>query len=85
MTPDPVTVDDDAPIGDVARMMETHRVKRLPLMRESRMVGIISRENLMHALVKNIHKGTAWAKHEEVNRGRLAEVEHEAWLHRTRA
>lgn len=84
MTPDPVTVDDNAPIGEVVRMMETHRVKRLPVMRESRMVGIISRENLMHALVRSIRNSTARAKQEEADRGRLAELEREAWLHRTR-
>lgn len=84
MTPGPVTVDDNAPIAEVVRMMETHRIKRLPVMRENRMVGIISRENLMQALVRSIHQSTARAKQEEADRGRLAELEREAWLHRTR-
>ena len=84
MTPNPVTVDDNAPIDEVVRMMETHRIKRLPVTRESRIVGIISRENLMRALVRSIHKTKAWAKQEEIDRGRLAELEREAWLHRTR-
>jgi len=84
MTPDPVTVGEDTPVGDVVRMMETHRVKRLPVVREGRMVGIISRENLMHALVRSVHKSAARAKQEEAARGRLAEIEREAWLHRTR-
>ena len=30
--------------------MERRRVKRLPVMRAGRMVGIVSRANLMHAL-----------------------------------
>lgn len=84
MTPDPVTVDENAPIDEVVRTMETHRVKRLPVVREGRMVGIISRENLMHALVRSIHRSTARARQEEAARGRLAELEREAWLHRTR-
>ena len=84
MTPNPVTVDDNAPIDEAVRMMETHRIKRLPVTRESRIVGIISRENLMRALVRSIHKTKAWAKQEEIDRGRLAELEREAWLHRTR-
>jgi hypothetical protein len=48
------------------------------------MVGIISRENLMHALLRSIHKSTALTKQKEAERGRLAELEREAWLHRTR-
>jgi signal-transduction protein with cAMP-binding, CBS, and nucleotidyltransferase domain len=30
--------------------MERHRIKRLPVVRDGRMVGIISRANLLHAL-----------------------------------
>jgi hypothetical protein len=30
--------------------MERHRIKRLPVTRDGRMVGIVSRANLMHAL-----------------------------------
>lgn len=84
MTPNPVTVDDNTPVDEVVRIMETHRIKRLPVMRENRMVGIISRENLMHALLRSIHKSTALTKQNEAERGRLAELEREAWLHRTR-
>jgi predicted transcriptional regulator len=79
-----VTVDDNTPVDEVVRIMETHRIKRLPVMRENRMVGIISRENLMHALLRSIHKSTALTKQKEAERGRLAELEREAWLHRTR-
>lgn len=31
-------------------MMEKHRIKRLPVMRHGRIVGLISRANLMQAL-----------------------------------
>jgi CBS domain-containing protein len=31
-------------------MMERHRIKRIPVTRDGRVVGIISRANLMHAL-----------------------------------
>lgn len=50
MTPDPCTVREDDTLETVVELMERHRIKRLPVMRDGRMVGIVSRANLMHAL-----------------------------------
>jgi len=50
MTPDPWTVRDDDSLETVVEMMEHHHVKRLPVTRGGRMVGIVSRANLLHAL-----------------------------------
>jgi CBS domain-containing protein len=50
MTPDPRTIDDDEALETVVDMMERHRIKRIPVTRDGRVVGIISRANLMHAL-----------------------------------
>jgi CBS domain-containing protein len=50
MTPDPWTIVEDQTLEAVVDTMERHHVKRLPVTRGGRMVGIISRANLMHAL-----------------------------------
>lgn len=50
MTPDPVTVEEETPLDEVVRVMERRRVKRVPVTRGDRIVGIISRANLMYAL-----------------------------------
>ena len=50
MTPDPLSVTEDDSLETVVDLMERHRVKRLPVMRGAKMVGIVSRANLMHAL-----------------------------------
>jgi len=50
MTTDPFTVDEDDSLEKVVELMERHHIKRLPVIRRGRMVGIISRANLMHAL-----------------------------------
>jgi CBS domain-containing protein len=50
MTPDPYTVTEDDALEAVVELMERHRVKRLPVMRDGQLVGIVSRANLMHAL-----------------------------------
>lgn len=50
MTPDPLTVDEETPLEQAVRLMEKHRIKRLPVVRGDRVVGILSRANLLHAL-----------------------------------
>ncbi len=50
MTPDPRTIGEDETLEAVVETMERHHVKRLPVTRGGRVVGIISRANLMHAL-----------------------------------
>ena len=50
MTPDPCTVTEDDSLETVVELMERRHIKRLPVMRGGRMVGIVSRANLMHAL-----------------------------------
>jgi CBS domain-containing protein len=50
MTPDPWTISEDESLEAVVDMMERRRIKRIPVTRDGRVVGIISRANLMHAL-----------------------------------
>lgn len=50
MTPDPWTIGEDESLEAVVDMMERRRIKRIPVTRDGRLVGIISRANLMHAL-----------------------------------
>lgn len=51
MTTDVVTVDEEAPLSRVAALMLRRGVKRLPVMREGRLVGIISRRDLLRAII----------------------------------
>jgi len=50
MTRDPLTVGEDDSLETVVKLMESRRIKRLPVMRNGQIVGIISRANLVHAL-----------------------------------
>lgn len=51
MTRNVVEVQEDTPLHEIARLLEQHRIKRVPVTREGRLVGIISRANLLHGLV----------------------------------
>jgi CBS-domain-containing membrane protein len=52
MTENPHTVSEDDSLETVVELMERHRIKRLPVLREGRLVGIVSRADLVHALAE---------------------------------
>lgn len=50
MTRDVVTVSDTTELADIADLLETKRIKRVPVVRDGAVVGIVSRANLVRAL-----------------------------------
>jgi CBS domain-containing protein len=50
MTPDPVTISEDTPLETIVALMEKNKLKRLPVMRGEKLVGIVSRANLLQAV-----------------------------------
>lgn len=51
MTRDPLSIDEEAPIDDVVRLMEDNRIKRVPVTRKDKVIGVISRRDLIRVLV----------------------------------
>ena len=45
-----VSIRDDAELRDVADILDSHRIKRVPVVQEGRLVGIITRGDLVRAL-----------------------------------
>jgi CBS domain-containing protein len=45
-----VTVEEDTNIRDIARLLTEYRIKRVPVVRDGRIVGIVSRADLLRAL-----------------------------------
>ena len=50
MTSEPLTIAEDATLEEIVTSMETNGVKRLPVMRGDKLVGIVSRANLLQAV-----------------------------------
>ncbi len=50
MSPSPVTVTEDTPLEDIADLMEKRNIKRLPVVRGGKLVGIVTRTNLLQAV-----------------------------------
>lgn len=52
MTRDVITVDIDDPISRIADLCIVHRVRRVPVMKDGRLLGIIARRDVLRALVE---------------------------------
>ena len=50
MTPNPLTVTEQTSLEDIVAVMEKNNVKRLPVMRDGRVCGLVSRANLLQAV-----------------------------------
>jgi CBS domain-containing protein len=50
MTTDLVTATEDASLAEIATLLERHRIKRLPIVDDGNLVGMVSRSNLIQAL-----------------------------------
>jgi CBS domain-containing protein len=80
MTPEPHTITESTPLDEVVKLMERHRIKRLPVVRDGKLVGIVSRANIMHALVSLAREAKAPAGSDAAIRERiLAECERQSW------
>jgi CBS domain-containing protein len=50
MTTQVTTVTPDTPVGEIARLLGKKHIKRVPVVDDGKLVGIVSRANLLHAL-----------------------------------
>ena len=54
MTRNVVTVDEDTPLNEIAGLLERHHIKRVPVVSDGKLTGIVSRANLLHGLANTI-------------------------------
>lgn len=54
MTTDLITVTPDTPIAEIAEILETRRIKRVPVVLEGKVLGIVTRANLLKALAMRL-------------------------------
>jgi len=50
-----ISVSEETPVEEIARLMTTHRIKRLPVMRQDAVVGIVSRADIVSAIALGKH------------------------------
>ena len=74
MTADPYTVTEDDSLESAVEVMERRQVKRLPVLRGGRLIGIVSRADLMRALAERARFGRGNAPDDGAIRDRILEA-----------
>ena len=81
MTHDVLSVTEETPVADIAVLLETNRVKRVPVLRDGKLAGIVSRANLVRALAMTIDEAPGGSEaDDQAIRARLpAELKSQRW------
>jgi CBS domain-containing protein len=81
MTRNVVTVSPDAPLQEVANLLESKRIKRVPVLSNGQLVGIVSRANIVQA-VASARKGLEVPISDAAIREQLlAHLNKQPWAH----
>lgn len=83
MTREVATVSDTTDLAEIANLLETKRIKRVPVVRDGKLVGIVSRANLVRALaaVGDRLTGDIAADDRTIRERLLAELREQPWVH----
>ena len=81
MTRDVVSVTEETPVADIAVLLETNRIKRVPVLRGGNLAGIVSRANLVRALAMTINERPSGAEADDraIRDRLLAELKAQKW------
>lgn len=83
MTRDVITVGPDTPLANIATLLEKKRIKRVPVVKDGKVVGIVSRANLVQALAAAREEVRPEVKAEDasIREALLARLKQEPWSH----
>jgi CBS domain-containing protein len=70
------TVTEDATVEEVAHILETKRIRRVPVLRDGKLVGVVSRADLLRAVMQPLGSGAG----PRIRREILARMRAEPWI-----
>src|SRR6516164_8054528 len=79
MTEEVIAVTEDATLEEIVSLMEKHSIKRVPVMRGEEVVGMLSRSDLLRALVAASRRRDEATDDRAIKERILAELAHEEW------
>jgi len=65
MTPEPVTITEDTPVDEIARIMESRSVRRLPVLNGDKIVGIVTDSDFLPAIARLVLNEQSFAQDDE--------------------
>jgi CBS domain-containing protein len=81
MTRDVISVSNTTSLADIAILLETNRIKRVPVVHDGKLVGIVSRANLVRALAMTTNEPLSRAELDDrtIRNELLAELGAQRW------
>ena len=80
LTPHALPITEETPVQQIASIFEARRIRRLPVLRGERLVGIVTRADLIRALARTRHLEASPSQSDEAIRLRLLEeLEQQRW------
>src|SRR5271155_2076852 len=81
MTRDVLSVTEETPVADIAGLLEINRIKQVPVLRDRKLAGIVSRANLVRALAMTINEAADGAEADDrsIRDKLLAELKAQKW------
>ena len=55
MSKDLISINDDTPVEEIANLFTTHRINRVPVLQGKKLVGIVSRADIVRAIAMGKH------------------------------
>jgi hypothetical protein len=82
MTCEVITAQPETPLREIASLMEKHSIKRVPIVRDELVVGIVSRANLLQVLAR-ANDNTDWVESDRVLHQRFVDsIKDQPWAGR---
>jgi CBS domain-containing protein len=60
MTHELIVVTEETPVGEIAQLLTERKIKRVPVVRDGKLVGIVSRADIVHAVAEGHLIIRAW-------------------------
>lgn len=81
MTPEVIGVEVDTPLAEIATLLESRGIKRVPVLKDRKLAGIVSRSNLLQALAssQSVNALNVSSSDREIREQLMKELEGRPW------
>ncbi|WP_338692185.1 MULTISPECIES: CBS domain-containing protein [Bradyrhizobium] len=80
MSPKPITVEEDTPLEQIVQLMESHSVTRFPVMRDNKLVGMVTRTDFMAAIARlRLESSSTSGSDDQIRTSVTAALAHAPW------
>lgn len=75
-----VSATEDTPLGEIANLLEKHRIKRVAILRDGKLVGMVSQSNLIQAIASAQSTAATAVDSDRAIRGEILDrLSHQDW------